>query len=316
MPFWSISTDNYCFGFAESGMTIHLDHVIVHARNKVTAAKMLADLLGVPWAETTLGPFSAVYVNVGLTLDFIETTEPFPVEHFCFRVDQADFDAILTRLQKIRHSVSQRRSRPGRYEGWRAIRQCVLERARRTSVGNADGQLRASGEMTAPPLSHLALRTRPLVAKDQDRLWDWLHVALWDPPPAGLRPREILQAPPVRIYAEDWGRAGDVGVVGELDGESEPIGACWMRCLPAGRWLGIELTPARRSWAFHCCRRFSTKDMVQVLMMAALNAARDHGYRQVSLTVHPQNPAIRMYQRCGFEKRDVRNGYHLMVATL
>ena len=54
----------------------------------------------------------------------------------------------------------------------------------------------------------------------------------------------------------------------------------------------------------------------QVLMMAALNAGRDQGYRQVSLTVHPQNPAIRLYQRCGFEKRDLRNGYHLMVATL
>jgi len=80
-------------------MTIHLDHVIVHARNKVASAKFLADLLDVPWAETTLGPFSAVYVNDGLTLDFIETAEPFPVEHFCFRVEQADFDAILQRIQ-------------------------------------------------------------------------------------------------------------------------------------------------------------------------------------------------------------------------
>jgi ribosomal protein S18 acetylase RimI-like enzyme len=169
--------------------------------------------------------------------------------------------------------------------------------------------------MTAPPGSHLPLRTRPLVAKDQDRLWDWLHVALWDPPPAGLRPREILQAPPVRIYAEDWGRAGDVGVVGELDGENEPIGACWMRCLPAGvglasidadtPQLGISLLPM-----------FQYKGYGQVLMMAALNAGRDQGYRQVSLTVHPQNPAIRLYQRCGFEKRDLRNGYHLMVAKL
>jgi catechol 2,3-dioxygenase-like lactoylglutathione lyase family enzyme len=39
-----------------------------------------------------------VYVNDGLTLDFDETSEPLPKLHFCFRVDQAEFDAILGRI--------------------------------------------------------------------------------------------------------------------------------------------------------------------------------------------------------------------------
>jgi hypothetical protein len=80
-------------------MTIHLDHVIVPARNKVASAKLLAELLGVPWAEAGLGPFSPVYVNDGLTLDFIETDEQFPVEHYCFRVGQTEFDSILGRIK-------------------------------------------------------------------------------------------------------------------------------------------------------------------------------------------------------------------------
>jgi len=80
-------------------MTIHLDHTIVPSRTKVASARRLAELLGVEWAETALGPFSAVYVNDGLTLDFIETDEKFPVYHFCFRVDDAEFDAILGRIQ-------------------------------------------------------------------------------------------------------------------------------------------------------------------------------------------------------------------------
>jgi hypothetical protein len=54
-------------------MTIYLAHTIVPARNKVASAKLLADLLGVPWAESGVGPFAPVYVNDGLTLDFIET---------------------------------------------------------------------------------------------------------------------------------------------------------------------------------------------------------------------------------------------------
>jgi len=80
-------------------MTIHLDHTIVPARDKVASARRLAELLGVPWAERGPGPFAPVYVNDGLTLDFIETDEDFPVYHFCFRVDDKAFDAILGRIQ-------------------------------------------------------------------------------------------------------------------------------------------------------------------------------------------------------------------------
>jgi catechol 2,3-dioxygenase-like lactoylglutathione lyase family enzyme len=80
-------------------MAIQLDHFIVPTHHQVASAQRLADLLGVPWAPTTLGPFSPVYLNDGLTLDFQQTDEAFPVHHYCFRVSQAEFDAILARLQ-------------------------------------------------------------------------------------------------------------------------------------------------------------------------------------------------------------------------
>ena len=79
-------------------MTVYLDHTIVPSRNRVAAAKLLAELLGVSWAQTGAGPFAPVYVNDGLTLDFVETTDDFPVYHFCFRVEQDEFDAILARI--------------------------------------------------------------------------------------------------------------------------------------------------------------------------------------------------------------------------
>jgi hypothetical protein len=80
-------------------MTIHLDHTIVPSRNKVASAKFLAELLGVAWAPTALGPFAPVFVNDGLTLDFIDTDEDFPVYHFCFRVSEQEFDEILGRIK-------------------------------------------------------------------------------------------------------------------------------------------------------------------------------------------------------------------------
>jgi hypothetical protein len=87
------------------------------------------------------------------------------------------------------------------------------------------------------------LSFRPLQSNDQDKLWHWLHVALWDPPPAGLRPIEVLQLPGVRVYAEDWGRLSDVGVVAQVNGID--AGACWVRLLPMGVGLASvdEFTP-------------------------------------------------------------------------
>ncbi|QDF97730.1 bleomycin resistance protein [Azoarcus sp. DD4] len=80
-------------------MTIQLDHVIVPSHTRDASARRLAELLDVPCGPARAGPFYAVYVNDGLTLDFVETEDSFPVEHFCFRVDEDDFDRILGRIQ-------------------------------------------------------------------------------------------------------------------------------------------------------------------------------------------------------------------------
>jgi catechol 2,3-dioxygenase-like lactoylglutathione lyase family enzyme len=80
-------------------MTLQLDHLLVPSRNRVAAARLLAQVLGVPWAEAGVGPFSAVYVNDGLTLDFDEVGGACPVQHYAFRVTPAEFDAILGRIR-------------------------------------------------------------------------------------------------------------------------------------------------------------------------------------------------------------------------
>ena len=80
-------------------MSIELDHLMIPSRNKIASAKLLAELLGVRWSETGVGPFAPVYLNDGLTLDFDEWIEPLPMIHYCFRVNQDAFDAILARIK-------------------------------------------------------------------------------------------------------------------------------------------------------------------------------------------------------------------------
>lgn len=81
-------------------MSIELDHTMVSARDRRAAAELLAYVLDVPWSETGVGPFCPVFVSDGLTLDFDQADAEFPIQHFCFRVSEADLDAIVARLER------------------------------------------------------------------------------------------------------------------------------------------------------------------------------------------------------------------------
>jgi catechol 2,3-dioxygenase-like lactoylglutathione lyase family enzyme len=79
-------------------MAIQVDHMIIPARDRVEAARRLAALLDVPW-DKAQGEFAAVYVNEGSTLDFAEMPDYQGRHHVCFRVSDAEFDAILGRIR-------------------------------------------------------------------------------------------------------------------------------------------------------------------------------------------------------------------------
>ena len=71
---------------------IRLDHTIVPARDKVTAARFVADLFGVT-VGPDVGPFAPVCLEDGLTFEFADE-EAFESHHYGFLVDDAVFDAV------------------------------------------------------------------------------------------------------------------------------------------------------------------------------------------------------------------------------
>jgi catechol 2,3-dioxygenase-like lactoylglutathione lyase family enzyme len=73
------------------------DHLIVPSRDRHVSAGPLAELLNVPWEPESMGMFSAVYVNEGLTIDFGNQASS-EVHHYCFMVSNEEFDAIHGRL--------------------------------------------------------------------------------------------------------------------------------------------------------------------------------------------------------------------------
>ena len=139
---------------------------------------------------------------------------------------------------------------------------------------------------------------RSLTAADEPFLWEMLYQALYIPEGADPFPRDIVRLPEISRYAEGWGRFDDLGFVGVID--ETCAGATWTRLLKgANKGYGYvdettpELTIAVAA-AFRG-RGIGTK------LLSRLLAEAKNSYRAVSLSVSADNPALRLYQRFGFE---------------
>lgn len=145
----------------------------------------------------------------------------------------------------------------------------------------------------------LRLAIRPITPADQATLWDILHEALWDPPPAPKRPREVLTRPGIAAYVENWGeKPEDLGFLALV--EKTIAGGIWSRLLRpplAGGAFYDEETPQIGIAVFP---PFQGHGLGTALFEAYLSASRER-FPRVSLGVHPQNErALRLYRRFGF----------------
>lgn len=80
-------------------MTIQLNHTIVPARDARASAIFLTELLGLS-EPVRFGPFWTVTLDNGVTLDYQDSDEAMPVEHYAFLVSENEFDAIFARIQQ------------------------------------------------------------------------------------------------------------------------------------------------------------------------------------------------------------------------
>jgi GNAT superfamily N-acetyltransferase len=117
---------------------------------------------------------------------------------------------------------------------------------------------------------------------------------------------------PVYRYVQNWGRAGDAGVV-LLEGP-HPYGAAWYRLFTADEpgfgfvdertpELTIAVVPSRRG-----------KGAGHELLEALLARAREDGFTQVSLSAEKGQTAY--YERFGFEPVREDDGTVTMLARL
>jgi len=107
-------------------MAIQLNHTIVHARAAKASADFLTEILGLRTAPVSFGPFWAVSLDNGVTLDYIETDSPLTIEHYAFLVSESEFDVIFDRIRarQLPYWADPMHSRPGeinRNDGGRGV---------------------------------------------------------------------------------------------------------------------------------------------------------------------------------------------------
>jgi len=152
--------------------------------------------------------------------------------------------------------------------------------------------------------------TRPGDRRDARFLRDMLHHAYYWRERAPQDPMEGS----VQRYVVNFGRPGDAAVIAY--DETGNVGAAWYRLFKANEpgygfvdeqtpELAIAVVPSRRGRGYG-----------DELLRALLDQGRKDGFEQISLSVEPDNPALRLYERHGFRKVGESDGSWTMVARL
>jgi ribosomal protein S18 acetylase RimI-like enzyme len=114
-------------------------------------------------------------------------------------------------------------------------------------------------------------------------------------------PIEILQEPEISKYASRWGRHGDLGLIAE-DQSKKPLGMVWLRLFDnehKGNGFVDETTP---ELSISVDRDYRGQGVGSALLKEVEIKAKGFGYKSISLSVDPNNPARRLYEKLGYKK--------------
>jgi ribosomal protein S18 acetylase RimI-like enzyme len=140
---------------------------------------------------------------------------------------------------------------------------------------------------------------RPLAAEDEPFLWEMLYQALYVPEGQYALPREVIHLPKLARYVQNWGNKGDRGFLASDAATGQPVGVVWLRSLIGenkGYGYVDDDTPELSIAVFpeHRGQGIGTQLLTHLFASVCEQSS-------VSLSVSANNPAVRLYERFGFE---------------
>ena len=154
------------------------------------------------------------------------------------------------------------------------------------------------------------IEIREISPLDYKILEDFIYWAIFIPPGVALPNRDIIFNPDVFIYIDNFGNENDCGVFAETGGKA--IGAAWTRIIPAYGHVDNE-TP---ELAISVLPEYRGQGIGTKLMEKLFDLLFQKGYKQTSLAVQKENPAVNFYLRLGYEVISEKSEEYLMVKNL
>jgi ribosomal protein S18 acetylase RimI-like enzyme len=141
---------------------------------------------------------------------------------------------------------------------------------------------------------------RPVTSDDVDLLTDLTVAAVNWTGEQRVRAEDVAADPHLARYVLDWGRTGDLGVVA-TDDDGGPLGAAWVRLLPADAPGWGFVAPDVPELSVAVLEPARGRGVGSSVLDACLAAVRAAGHRAVSLSVEDGNDRARgSYERRGF----------------
>jgi ribosomal protein S18 acetylase RimI-like enzyme len=156
---------------------------------------------------------------------------------------------------------------------------------------------------------------RPIKSTEYDVLKKFLYEAVFIPDGVAPPPFDVIFSPSLCRYIEDFGRTGDICIVCEHDGAI--VGAAWSRILdePDGKGYG-NIGDGIPELTVSVLPEYRNRGIGTELLERPHLALGAEGYDRISLSAQEENPALRLYERCGYKLVKEQARDYIMVKWL
>ena len=155
------------------------------------------------------------------------------------------------------------------------------------------------------------IHIREIKSNEYNLLDDFLYKAIFIPEGVEAPPREIINAPELQVYVQDFGkREGDICFVAEV--EEKIVGAVWVRIMDDYGYVEDGVP----SFAISLYKEYRGLGIGTAMMKQMLTELKIRGYQKTSLAVQKENYAVKMYKNVGFEIVDENVEEYIMVCVL
>lgn len=160
-------------------------------------------------------------------------------------------------------------------------------------------------------MNHIPIQIRKIHPDEYGLLREFLYQAIYLPEGAPPPPHSVVDLPELQVYIAGFGtHSGDDCLVAEVEGTV--VGAAWSRIMEdyghidsSTPSLAISMLPGYRGLGI------GTQMLNGLLLLL-----QENGYLRASLSVQKENPALRLYERAGFQILAEKDTEYLMLRDI